>query len=180
MLIHTSLPANDPELVSRVLCEVAGGKRCHFPYPGAYYVGFDDDGSTAVEVYPIDTQLRPGSGPEYGALEPLEQSRRNMVRYIGSNEEVQYIASHIALTTPLSLDEIYAVAERENWRAAYCSRRDSFRLVEFWVENRILVELILEQDLEDAMAALKVDAFDSDHQKLGFNLKSGEIVKKPD
>ena len=55
MLIHTSLPANDPELVSRVLCEVAGGKRCSFPYPGGYYVGFDDDSSTAAEIYQIDT-----------------------------------------------------------------------------------------------------------------------------
>ncbi len=61
MLIHTSLPANDPELVSRVLCEVAGGKRCSFPYPGGYYVGFDDDNSTAVEIYPIDTQMEPGA-----------------------------------------------------------------------------------------------------------------------
>jgi hypothetical protein len=177
MLIHTSLPAKNPELVSRVLCEVAGGKRCHFPYPGAYYVGFDDANSTAVEIYPIDTQLQPGTGKVYGELEPPEQSRQNMVRYIGSNEEVEYIASHIALTTPLSLDEIYAVAKREKWRADYCSRRDNFRLVEFWLENRILLELVLEQDLEDAIAALKVDAFDSDHQKLGYDLKSGKILK---
>jgi hypothetical protein len=180
MLIHTSLPAYDPELVSRVLCEVAGGKRCNFPYPGGYYIGFDDESSTAIEIYPIDTQLRPGTGGEYGALEPPEQSRQNMVRYIGSHEEAKYIASHIALTTPLSLDEIYAVAKREGWRAAYCSRRESFRLVEFWLENRILVELILEQDLADAIAALKVDAFDSDHQRLGIDLTSGEITKNPD
>ncbi len=180
MLIHTSLPADDPELVSRVLCEVAGGKRCHFPYPGAYYIGFDDDRSTAVEIYPIDTQLQPGTGTTYGELEPLEQSRRNMVRYIGSNEEIKYIASHIALTTPLSLDEIYAVAKREEWRAAYCSRRDNFRLVEFWLENRILVELILEQDLEDAITALKVDAFDGDHRKLNYDLKSGKILRNPE
>lgn len=176
MLIHTSLPANDPELVSRVLCEVTGGKRCSFPYPGGYYVGFDDDNSTAVEIYPIDTRLAPGTGPVYGELEPLEQSRQHMVRYFGSNEEVGYIASHIALTTPLSLDEIYAIAKRENWRAAYCSRREKFRLVEFWMENRILVELILQRDFEDAMAALKVDAFDSDHQRLGYDLSSGKIL----
>lgn len=179
MLIHTSLPAKDPELVSRVLCEVAGGKRCQFPYPGGYYVGFDDANSTAVEIYPIDTQLRPGTGKAYGDLQPLEESRQNMVRYVGSNEDVAYIASHIALTTPLRLDEIYAIAKRENWRAVYCSRRESFRLVEFWLEDRILVELILEQDLSDAIAALKVDAFDSDHQRLGYDLKSGEILKKP-
>ena len=176
MLIHTSLPANDPELVSRVLCEVAGGKRCSFPYPGGYYVGFDDDSSTAVEVYPIDTQLEPGRGPVYGELEPPEQSRRNMVRYFGSNEDVKYTAAHIAVTTPLSLDEIYAIAKRENWRANYCSRRESFRLVEFWMENRILVELILEQDLEDALAALKVDAFDDDHQRLGYDITSDQML----
>ena len=103
-----------------------------------------------------------------------------MVRYIGSNEEVKYTATHIALTTPLSLDEIYAIAKRENWRANYCSRRQSFRLVEFWVEDRILVELILEQDLEDAIAALKVDAFDRDHQRLGYDLTSGKIFETPE
>ncbi len=176
MLIHTSLPAHDPELVSRVICEVAGGERCDFPYPGGYYIGFGDDNSTAVEVYPIDTQLEPGDGPVYGELEPPEKSRQHMVRYIGSKEEVQYTATHIALTTKLSLDEIYAIAKRENWRANYCSRRESFRLVELWVENRILVELILEQDREEAIAALKVDAFNSDHKRLGFDLTSQKIV----
>ena len=63
-------------------------------------------------------------------------------------------------------------------RANYHSRRESFRLVEFWMENRILVELILEQDLEDAIAALKVDAFDRDHQRLGYDLTSGKILEK--
>ena len=111
MLIHTSLPAEDPELVSRVLCEVAGGKRCHFPYPGSYYVGFDDERSTAVEIYPIDTQLQPGTGEPYGELEPPEESRQHMVRYSASKQEIKYIASHIALSTPLGLDEIYAVAK---------------------------------------------------------------------
>ena len=129
-----------------------------------------------MEVYPIDTQLEPGRGPVYGELEPPEQSRRNMVRYFGSNEDVKYTAAHIAVTTPLSLDEIYAIAKRENWRANYCSRRESFRLVEFWMENRILVELILEQDLEDALAALKVDAFDDDHQRLGYDITSDQIL----
>ena len=178
MLIHTSLPAKDPELVSRVLCEIAGGKRCEFPYPGAYYVGFDDDNSTAVEIYPIDTQLEPGSGHAYAELGTTERSREHMVRYIGSKQEPNHIAGHIALSTPLSLEEIYAIAKREGWRSSYYSRRDAFRLVEFWLENRILVELILEQDLEDALAALKVDAFDSDHRKLGYDLKTGQVTKK--
>jgi hypothetical protein len=173
MLIHTSLPARDPELVSRVLCEVAGGTRCHHPYPGAYYVGFEDDSSTAVEIYPIDTQLQPGTGPAYGELAPPEQFRENMVLYTRSNQEVKCIATHIALTTPLSLDEIYAVAKREKWRAVYCSRRIEFRLVEFWLENQVLLELIIEQDLADATAALKVDAFNRDHRKHGYDLKGG-------
>ena len=180
MLIHTSLPAIDPDRVSNVLCEIAGGKRCSFPYPGAYYVGFDDDHSTAVEIYPIDTQLQPGADGALGALESTEESRKNMVQYIGSGADVDYIAGHIALTTTLSLDEIYAIARREGWRAAYYSRRDAFRLVEFWLENRILVELVLEQDLDDAIAALKVDAFDSDHRRMGVDLKTGQVIKKPD
>lgn len=179
MLIHTSLPAEDPELVSRVLCEIAGGKRCSFPYPGAFYVGFDDDNSTAVEIYPIDTQLHPGTGSQYGRLESTEKSRERMVRYVGSHESVNYIASHIALSTPLSLDEIYEIALREKWRASYYSRRDTFRLVEFWLENRILVELVLAEDLEDALAALRVEAFDHDHRKLGTDLKTGSIINKP-
>jgi hypothetical protein len=179
MLIHTSIAANDPDRVSKVLCEVAGGKRCSFPYPGGYYVGFDDDNSTAVEVYPIDTQLQPGPGPSYGELSSTETSRQKMVRYVGSGETVNYLASHIALSTPLGLEEIYAIAEREHWRASYCARRDSFRLVEFWLENRVLVELVLEEDLADAIAALKVDVFDSDHRKLGVDLQTGAVVKKP-
>ena len=178
MLIHTSIPAIDPDLVSKVLCELAGGRRCEFPYPGAYYIGFDDENSTAVEVYPIDTQLLPGAGNEYGELEPPEVSRTHMVRYMGSSESPQYIASHIALTTPLNLHEIYDIAKREKWRATYSSRREKFRLVEFWLENRVLVELILEQDLKDALTALKVDAFDSDHRRLGYDLTSGKILDK--
>jgi hypothetical protein len=53
-----------------------------------------------------------------------------------------YSATHAAISTLASEAEIIALANREGWRALRCSRDGFFDVIEFWVENRLLLELL--------------------------------------
>ena len=52
----------------------------------------------------------------------------------------QYIATHAAISIPLEQSEIESIAKREQWRCVRCSR-GYFEVVEFWLENTVLLEL---------------------------------------
>jgi hypothetical protein len=60
---------------------------------------------------------------------------------------------HFAAETPLSADAVLAVAEREGWRARICDR-GPFQLVEIWLENRFLVQLLPADMLDDYRSAM--------------------------
>jgi hypothetical protein len=47
----------------------------------------------------------------------------------------------------LSFEEILAVAKREGWIARICDRA-SFNLVEVWIENRFLIEVVSGKEIE--------------------------------
>jgi hypothetical protein len=49
---------------------------------------------------------------------------------------------HINTSTGLSYDEVLAVAAREGWTARVCDRGGAFKLVEFWLENKFMLELM--------------------------------------
>jgi hypothetical protein len=50
--------------------------------------------------------------------------------------------SHFALCVERSADEILAIAHRAGWLARICDRGGFFRVVEVWVENAYLVEVL--------------------------------------
>ena len=46
-----------------------------------------------------------------------------------------------------SRETVLAVGAREGWRAVACSRQDgAFRLMEIWLENRLLLEVLTPED----------------------------------
>jgi len=51
-------------------------------------------------------------------------------------------ATHLALATPLDEAALLALAAREGWIARRCSRGGVFDVVELWLENRFMVELL--------------------------------------
>jgi hypothetical protein len=132
MIHHISIAAHNPLHVSQVLAELLQGQSVPFPgHLGSYVaLAFDPQG-TMIEVHPFGTALVPGNAAnEAGQLLPNPAAS-------------MYSANHTAISVPVSSDFIQSIAEREGWRIAYCRRgEDYFDIIEFWVENHLLIELL--------------------------------------
>ena len=53
-----------------------------------------------------------------------------------------YSEVHLNIYSPLSEAEILAIAEREGWTALACDRGGAFKLIEFWLENKFMLEIM--------------------------------------
>lgn len=142
MIFHMSLRASDPAHVAGVLAEIWGGEA--FPFhavPGAWITLAGDAHGTALEICPDDTVLVPGEV----AVEPDTGVKNH-----------RHSASHVAAETALSEAEVAAIAKRENWLFRRCSR-GPFDLLELWVENRFLIELLTPDMAADYRRTMTVD-----------------------
>jgi len=137
---HISIPARNPERVARVLGELLGGYVG--PFVGAIpnsWVAFAEDGNgTGIEVYPERTTLVLGEGDEMGKVE--------------FHEPPQAVAFHALISVKVDRATIERIGKREGWRTKNLWRGPSpevrlFELYEFWIENRIMLELATEDML---------------------------------
>lgn len=126
---HYSIPAKNPRHVAEVLTGLFSGTLTGFgPYRDSFIVWFGDADGSAIEIYPADTEMYPASG--YGQAN------------FRSNPAVSgFSATHAAISIGRSREEILAVAQEHGWKALELSR-GSFNVIEFWIENRILIELL--------------------------------------
>lgn len=132
MLFHASIPAEDPEHVARVVAELWRGVALPFPpFPGAYVAAAGDERRTLVEVYPRGREHVPAPG-EFGTRVNPAPS--------------QHSETHLAVGTVLSADEVLALARREGWLAQRSDRGGLFEVVELWVENKFLLEVLTEAE----------------------------------
>jgi hypothetical protein len=125
MIRHVSISVREPERVARALAEAMGG--LYWPFPprkGSFFVSQRDEHGSMLEVHQLGTLLRPDT--EFGWLEPAEPS---------------YVPTHMAISVDKSIEQIKAIADRENW---LCRRNDraQFPVLEFWVENRMMIEFL--------------------------------------
>lgn len=133
MIFHASIPADNPQRVAEVIAEIWDGEAFRFPpWPGAYVAIAGDDRGTTCEVYPRAQTMAMGEG-DGPAWAQLDESPS------------QFTVHHIAVMTAKSEDEVLAIARREGWRAVRCSRGKFFDVIEVWVENRMLVEVLTEE-----------------------------------
>jgi hypothetical protein len=131
MIHHISIAAHHPQHVSQVLAEILQGHSVPFPgYPDSFVaLAFDAQG-TMIEVHPIGNAFFPGNqADEAGQLQTHQ---------VGSN----HTAIHAAISVPVSTAQIRSIADREGWRMVYCNRQDYFDVIEFWVENQLLLEFL--------------------------------------
>lgn len=128
MIHHISLPAKDPQHVAEVLAELFQGYCAPFPsHPGSFVAFAADEYGTVIEVYPFGTEMLPGENDQ-------------AIQFSYGNQTNQFIACHAAISISLDQSQIEAIAEREQWRCLRCSR-GYFDVIEFWLENSVLVEL---------------------------------------
>jgi hypothetical protein len=130
MIFHASIPADNPERVAEVIAEIWGGEAFRFPpWPGAYVAIAGDDRGTTCEVYPRQQTMARGEG-DAPCFPQVDESPS------------QFTVHHIAVMTSKSEEEVLNIARREGWRGVRCSRGHFFDVIELWVENRMLVEVL--------------------------------------
>lgn len=129
MIHHISIDAYDPLRVANVLAEIWNGKAYQFFYPGSYNVMPFDSYGTGIVVLPYGTVWNPGTDIKPAQLQPFASTN--------------LVAIHAAISVPTTQQQIEQIGQREGWRVLVRDQGDSvFRLVEFWVENRILFEFL--------------------------------------
>lgn len=142
MIHHISISANDPLHVATVMAEIFQGYVIPFPpNPGSYIALAADDSGTAIEVYPNGSEILP-------------DNHQGQAGFRLNPQPTQYCAFHAAISVPISLEEIERIGDREGWRVLFADRDGLFDVIEFWVENQLMLEL-----LTPAMAAKYQAAF---------------------
>ncbi len=58
-----------------------------------------------------------------------------------------YSEVHLNIATPLAVDEVLAIAKREDWTARVCDRGGAFKVIEFFLENKFMLELMTDDEL---------------------------------
>ena len=135
MIHHVSIPARDPRHVAEVLAELMGGV-CHpfGPLEGAFMAMSGDTHGTMIEVY-----------PERATLD-IPATDEQVV--FGQNAAPpQTWPFHVLLSVALEPDQIISIGAREGWRTKTFGRgrpgeKPFFHVVEFWVENRLMIEVV--------------------------------------
>lgn len=130
MIFHLSIPADDPAHVAAVIAELWRGESFAFPpFPDSFTAMAGDDRCSAVEVYPRALELHPATGDSDVEARPAARPAR-------------FGACHAAIATPLSEEEVHAIARREGWTCRTLSRGGVFHVIEFWVENAFMIEVL--------------------------------------
>jgi len=144
MIHHLSIAARDPKHVAGVLAELMGGEAVPFPpNPGSFFALQLDDHGSGVEVYPAGTELepngdvggsfvkRPRSGPGYGS-------------------------THFALSVTTDAAAVEDIARRAGWQCFTCNR-GPFHVIEVWVENATMVEILPPEFAREYLAFTRPD-----------------------
>lgn len=129
MIHHISIAAQDPLRVASVLAEIWNGKVYKFLYPDSYTVMPFDNYGTAVVVLTQKDVFALGVDDEPAQLSRIAPTN--------------FVATHAAISVPITQKQIEQIGKREGWRVLTRAQGDdALRLVEFWLENRILFELL--------------------------------------
>lgn len=147
MIFHASVPADEPERVARVMAEIWQGEAFPFPpWPGAFVAVAGDDRGTTLEVYPRAHTIAPGEGGE-GARPLIDPT-------VG-----RFGCFHLATATDRTAEDILAIGAREGWRAVRCRRGGLFEVIELWIENALLVEVMTADMQADYRAAATLEGW---------------------
>lgn len=139
---HYSIPVQDTRRVAEVLCELFNGTITPFgPYQNSFIVWFGDEYGTAIELFPTGTEMIPDAG----------DGQANFRHNAMANG---FTATHAAISIDRSREEILTLARDNKWRALELSR-GSFNVIEFWIENRVMIELLTPDMARDYLAATR-------------------------
>lgn len=144
MIFHASIATRRPEAVARALAEIWGGEALPFPpCPGAFVAMAGDDRGTSIECLPRAVAMRPGEAGAGAEFAP-DQAMTDHVPF------------HLAVATPLSEAQVHALAKRESWRSETCRRGGAFDVIEVWVENFMMLEVLTAEMQAEYLASFTI------------------------
>src|SRR6201996_566400 len=144
MIHHLSIAARDPKQPAGVLAELMGGTAVPFPpNPGSFFALQLDEHGSGVEVYPAGTVLQPG-GVTGGSFV--------------KNDARGYGSTHFALSVGTEAATVQAIAERAGWQCFDCNR-GPFHVIEVWVENETMVEILPPEYAAEYLAFTRPERF---------------------
>ncbi len=157
MLHHISIAVNQPQQVATVLSELFQGRAMPFPpHPGSYMVLAGDEFGTLIELYPMGTVMVPELNQGQVGFEILPQPAAS------------YTPFHAAISVPIGLEQIERIAERAGWPVYVCNRDGLFDVIELWIENRSLVELLTPTMAETYLQLFHPDQLEANLQQLAL------------
>ncbi len=154
MFHYISMAAENPFRVAKVMAELTRGQFFEYPVtPGAYRVTFQDEYGSGIEVLPKDTVWTPG------VTEAETQA----------TELSRFSATRAALSVTISQEAIEAIGAREGWlvrrcdgpRGRFLDHRGRFQVMELWIENNFMLELLTHDMRADYINFMKPDAYAS-------------------
>ena len=144
MIHHLSIAAQDPKNAAGVLAELMGGKCLPFPpNPGSFFAVQLDEHGSGVEVYPAGTTLEPGG--EVGGSFVKKEHRG-------------YGSTHFVLSVATDADTVKRIAKNAGWHCYDCNR-GPFHVIEVWVENQTMVEVLPPEYAAEYLAFTRPDKF---------------------
>lgn len=150
MIAHVSVPARNPRATALLLASLIDGDAFDFPVvPGASIAVARDGSGLAVEVYPDMMAHHPGVGDVDPAREPKgPQPMPWEDQIFPDGQQLRASAFHFALKSPLTDAQILDAARTAGVRAIKCERGGVFGVVEVWLDNAILVEVLSEREFD--------------------------------
>ncbi len=150
MIFHFSIAADDPKRTATMLAELWRGEALPFPMlgKGSWIAHAGDDRRSTIEVYPRDMALYPAE--RFGDLRPESVSR--------------YVPFHAAVATPLDIDEVEEIGRRYGCKTRVCQRGPWFRVIEFWVDNVLMLEMLTPEMQQEYQANVSIENW---HSALG-------------
>jgi len=154
MIHHVSISARDPKHVADVLAELMNGRA--YPFPGGVADSFmavsGDEHGSMIEVYPESVALVPGKDDKQV--------------HAAHDATPGYVPFHLLLSVPVDRATVERVGAREGWRTRYFGRGapgqlPAFHVIEFWVENRLMVEVATPDMLAEYTRLIRYDVLDA-------------------
>ena len=145
MIFHFSISADDPKRTATMFAELWRGQAFYFPMvgKGSWIAHAGDDRRTTIEVYPRDLAFYPNeSGEGHQRNEPVSR----------------HGPFHAAVGTPLSIEEVEEIGRRYGCHTILCDR-GPFRVIEFWVDNAQMVEMLTPEMQAEYQRSVTPDGF---------------------
>lgn len=128
MIKHISIGAKNPARTANYLAQFWQVKALPFPmYDDSFVVFLGEDTSSCIEVYPLGELLLNSeiSLPELDRSKPISAG-----------------PFHAAITVSVSEQQIACICDEAGWRYRKVDRGGFFQVVEVWVENNTLFEIL--------------------------------------